>query len=89
MDIQSTKKYNKQVQRMYTLAVFDAMISVFGLIFNYYKFDINFALFLTLLFANFVALAFYQPQKIIMQLSKGREYQMGFNALTKKGEKNV
>jgi len=70
MDIRSTNQFNKQIYRMYTLAIFNAVIAVLALVFNYYKFDINFALFSTLLFINAIAMFFYEPYKIVSYLSK-------------------
>lgn len=83
MDIDTTKRFNKQIQRMYTLAVWNIICAVFGLTFYYFEFDIYYALFLTLLFSNAVAVVFYQPWKIQGYMQKGREFKMFYDSFNK------
>lgn len=86
MNIESTKRFNCQIQRMYTLAIFNIIVAVFGLVFNYYRFNINFSLFCVVLFINAVAVVFYQPWKIMAYMQKGREFKMFHDSFTNKGE---
>jgi hypothetical protein len=86
MEKKQVLSFNRQLSRMYSLAIANVMLSVAGLALNYFQFNHSKILYFAICL-NVLGLIFFQPWKIMGCLNEGYGYQEGMNVLSK--EKGV
>lgn len=73
---------NRQLSRIYSLAILHVILSCIGLFLTYFHLQ-SYFLFFAILGLNVIALFCFEPWKIAGYLHKGYEYKKGLDSLTK------
>lgn len=89
MEKRTIQSFNRQLSRMYSLAILHIFISIIGLALNYLRLHSEY-LYCGIITLNVVALYCFQPWKIMACLNEGYGYQQGLEAIAEqKGVTNV
>ncbi len=86
MEKQKLSSFNKQLSRMYSLAIIHVIISVIGLMLNYVRLNSSY-LYFAIITLNVIALICFEPWKIMGYLNEGYSYQKGLEVIAQ--EKGV
>ncbi len=87
MDKQRLKSFNKQLARIYWLALIHIIISVVGVALNMLQFHHNTILYIGIFGLNAIALICFEPWRIMAYLNEGYGYKQGLEAIAKMEEK--
>ncbi len=69
MEKKITSSFNTQLSRMYSLAIVNIVLSIIGLILNFYHFNHNKILYVSI-FVNAISLIFFYPWRMSGCLNK-------------------
>jgi hypothetical protein len=86
MEKQKLRSFNKQLARIYWLALIHVIISVIGLLLNYVRLNSDY-LYFAIIGLNVIALFCFEPWRIMNYLNEGYGYKQGLETLAQ--EKGV
>jgi len=82
-------KFHSQLSNIYVLAIIHIILSVIGLLLNYFCLKSDYLLF-SIIGLNILALISFEPWKISKYLNEGYGYFQSIESISKnKGDKNV
>ncbi len=81
MTTKSLNSYFNQLSSMYSLSILHILVSLVGILSNYFDVDSTFSLFSAIFVINIIGLIYFEPLEIMKALMEGFEYKQGMKSL--------